>query len=109
MEKNKQLVILIIIGVFLFLLGGVIGIAYDSQTGPQQVKVKTVNSLTSKVVSSITAYGKITNINGKNLTLNNLGDNLVFLIADNAQIYSFTIPAVANKNNTIVPVQKLVQ
>jgi len=100
--NKKQLVFLIVIGVLLFVLGGVLGVAYDTNKTPQQTKVKTVNSLSSKVVSSIVAYGQVVSIEGKNITLNNLGDNLVISIADNAKIYSLTIPSGAK-----APVQSI--
>ena len=64
MEKKQQ-IILIIVGVLLFLLGLIVGIIFQQQGGVQSVKIETANNLLSKVVSSVTAYGKIENINGK--------------------------------------------
>jgi hypothetical protein len=99
--NKKQLVFLIVIGVLLFVLGGALGVAYDMNKTPQQIKVKTVNSLSSKVVSSIVAYGRISHIDGRIITLNNFGEDLVVSIPDNAKIYSFTIPS-----GTKTPVQQ---
>ena len=90
MEK-KQLVILIIAVIVAFVIGGGLGVALQSQ-GTQATKVEAVNSLASKVVTSMVAYGKVENIAGRNIALSNVGDNLTILMADNAQVYSFTTP-----------------
>jgi len=104
MEKKQQ-IILIIVGVLLFLLGLIVGIIFQQQGGVQSVKIETANNLLSKVVSSVTAYGKIENINGKIITLGNLGDSLAISLSENAPIYSFNIDA--DKPNS-APAQKTV-
>lgn len=99
---NKKLAILIIAGIVLVLLGGVAGVIFQAKfLSPQS---KSMNALSSKVISSIVAYGQVKNINGKNVTLSNLGDNLLISIADNAQVYSFTTPPGSAKNTA--PVQQ---
>jgi len=98
MLDKKQLTILIVIGVALFLFGAALGITFI-QSG---AKVQTANSLASKVISSIIAYGQVKSINGNSITLSNLGDDLIISAAKDAKVYSFT---------TVVggaPVQKLV-
>lgn len=96
MNNKKQLAILIIVGVLVFLVGGGLGIISVQPKGFQKTKIEATNKLASRVISSIVAYGQIENIDGRNLTLSNFGDNLSILILDNAQVYSFTTPSVKN-------------
>lgn len=109
MDKKTQIIILVVAGIFLFLLGGALGVIY-SKIGPQAAKVEAGNNLSSGVISSISAFGQVKNISGRNLTLNNLGDDLVIPISDTAQIYAFVTPAAAQNSKTApVPVQQLVK
>ena len=108
MYSKKQLIILIIVGVVLFLLGGAVGII-AIQGGAQQGKIKMANSLSSKVVSSIVAYGQVKSIDARNLTLANLGDSLTVPVASTAQIYAFITPATTGKSKTTsAPIQQTV-
>jgi hypothetical protein len=109
MFSAKQITILIIAGVLLLLLGAGVG-ALLSRASLQQTKVNAVNSLASRVISSIVAYGQVKNINGRNITLSNLGDDLTITVADSAQIYSFVTPSTTDKNKTATtaPVQQTV-
>lgn len=107
-NNKKQSVILIVAGILIFLVGVGLGITLQNSNKAQARKVQAVNNLVSKVVSSIVAYGQVENIDGRNITLSNLGDNLVISIADNAQVYSFTTP-VAGKNGATAPVQQTVK
>lgn len=107
MDNKNQLVNFIIVGIVCFLLGGGIGII-SMQNASQRTKIEAANSLSSKVVSSIVAYGQVKSINGRNITLSNLGDELSILIADNAQVYSFSAP-VAGKNGVVAPVQQIIK
>lgn len=106
MDK-KQLITLIVVGVLLFLIGGAVGLLYGMQGGSRGAKVEAVNNLSSKVVSSIVAYGQVAKIEGRNITLSYLGDNLEVFITDTARIYSLT-PASTGKTGTVAPVQKTV-
>jgi hypothetical protein len=90
-EKKSKLVILAVAGILLFLIGAALGFVLHTQNKIQVQKVEAINSLSSKVVSSMSASGKVKNISGRNITLTNLGDDLTITIADNAQIYSFTL------------------
>jgi hypothetical protein len=106
MDK-KQLSILIVAGVLIFLIGGGLGI-FLIQGSSGRAKVEMANNLSSKVISSIIAYGQVKNINGRNITLSNLGDNLSILIANDAQVYAFVVPTDAGENTTASPVQQTV-
>jgi hypothetical protein len=103
MDK-KQLAILITSGIVIFLIGGISGIFLAGTVGPQKAKIETANNLSSKVVSSMVAYGQVKSISGKNITLSNLGDTLAIPIAGNAQLYSFS-----TVSSTGVPVQQTIK
>jgi len=86
---KKQLTILIVAGAVIAIL--CVALAYVSiyKTGPQAVERDTINSLSSKVFSSIIAYGQVQAIEGRNVTVSNLGDNLTISLIDSAQVYFF--------------------
>lgn len=91
---NKALTTLIVVAVLFLIVGGGVGMAY--QTQKDSVKIKQVNimepafkGLSSKVIPSIVAYGQVTNIEGRNITLSYSGESLTVKIKDNANIYSF--------------------
>ena len=85
------IITLIIVGVVLFVAGGVVGIFYQIQKdAPQALKAETTNSLASAVIPSIVAYGNVTRIEGRNITLSNSGDSLAVDVKDGAQVISFT-------------------
>ena len=93
MNNKKQSVIWIIVCIVLFLLGLWFGSMRHNQNKTQTQKLQAATSLSSKVISSITAYGQVTSIQGDTITLNNLGDNLPIIITSNARIFSFTAPS----------------
>ena len=92
--ENKNLAVLAAVAIIIFLIGGGLGAFYQNQNNFQ--KLLAIKQLSSKVVPSIVAYGKVSKIQGKNITLNFSGDSLTVLITDTAQIYSFASPANAN-------------
>lgn len=101
MYDKKQLVIFISAGLVLVLLGFAVGMFLRGAVGSQAVKVKTMNSLSSKVITSIRAYGQVKSIEGRNITLTNLGEELVIPVADDVLVLSFII-----KGKNIAPVQQ---
>ena len=78
-----------------------------SKTQTKEV-VKTVNVLGSKTVPSIVAYGQVEKIEGKNITLTNMGDSITVKIKDNAQIISFLNrdDPIANKQANFSDIKK---
>jgi hypothetical protein len=104
MEK-KNLIILIILGFIIFILGGGLGILYQQQKevlpSKDILKVQAVQTLSSKVIPSIAAFGTVTNISGRNLTLVSGNDSLTVKISDGAQIF---LPATTttDKNGKVV-------
>jgi hypothetical protein len=83
------------------MIGAGLGIIYGIKKSPEQIKLKTENSLSSRVVSSIVAYGKVLLIKDRNIIVNNFGDNLTIPVPADAKVYLFTIPT---KSKT--PIQK---
>jgi len=106
MEK-KNLLLFLIGAVFFLVLGGGLGVFYQQQnTAPKEVvKIQAVQTLSSKVIPSITAFGQVTKIDGKTITLTFGGDNLTVKIRDDAQIY---LPATSakDKNGKLVTSQQ---
>lgn len=99
---NKLLISLLIIGaVSLFVLGGGVGVLYQTQKDAPQIealqatelklqKIELVTkSLASKTISLISAYGQVQNIDGKNITLSFSGDSITVGLADNVQVLAF--------------------
>lgn len=88
--NKASLVILVIIGVLLFLVGGGLGIFYQAQKDASQIKkAETIDILSSSVIPSIVAYGQVTKIQGRNITLTFDNESIIVPIAQNAPVYSF--------------------
>jgi len=102
--ENKKIVVHVIGIIVLLVVGFYAGTFFQSHSKTQLTKNQAVNTLSSKTVSSITAFGKVESINGKNITISNLGANLVISMTDNARIYSLIVPTEVNSIAT--PVQQ---
>ena len=90
--ERKFIISAIIGALFFFVLGGGLGVYYASEAGgvpgsKAAVKTQAVQTLSSKVIPSITAYGQVSKIDGKNITLNYGGDSLTIKLRDDAQIF----------------------
>ena len=91
---SKNLIILLIIGaVFIFVLGGGLGVLYQTQKDAPQIKKSqaaelALKGLTLKVVQPITAYGQVSKVEGRNVTLTSGGESLTIRIKENASIFS---------------------
>jgi len=85
MDKSK-LITTIVAAVLFFVLGGGIVVLYQA---PKIEKLEAaLSQLSSKTVPSITAYGQVTKIDGKNVSIAYSGSSMTVKITDNAQIYS---------------------
>jgi hypothetical protein len=85
--ESKNLAVLLLIGVLLLAIGIGIGVIYQSQrSNPITSAVK---SLSSDIIASIAAYGEVTKIDGRNITLSFSEDNLTIFVSPEAQVYSF--------------------
>lgn len=99
-------ILYIILFLAVLLLGGGIGFYFGTQNPVFSAKTLAnaeesnsnalIKKINSKVISSISASGKVENINGRNLTLSNSGDSVVIKITDNAQVFSFAQPDAIN-------------
>lgn len=88
--NSSNLVVLLVVAVLFFLIGGAVGMFFQAQKdGPQLTKAGAFDVLSSKVVASVVAYGKVTAISGRSLTLSFNGSEMVVPVAENAPIYAF--------------------
>lgn len=103
--KGSRLFILAVLVVLLLIIGISLGLFWGSGK-----KAEMISSFSSKVISSMTAYGNIEKISGRIITLNNLDDSLNITVADNAQVYSFSAPVTDPKTKiTKAPAQQSVK
>lgn len=91
-----------VVAIFVFLLGGGIGIFYqsnkdasqfgtlESRDTQSQTLQSAINGLSSKVVLSSTAYGQVSSIDGRDIVLVYEKDSLKIKIKDDAVIYAPT-------------------
>lgn len=110
--ETKNLTIIIVVAVVAVIVGGVLGMgmqtAKDSSAVSAAAKLQpAVKTLSSKVIPSIIAYGQVTNIQDRNITLTYGGDSITVPVGNNSNIYSFIPPAAGSK--TATPTQQKVQ
>ncbi len=97
MNKIILIVSAIIAGLLLLALGASLGVSYQAQqasiSSPQldQLEKTTaaVKFLSSKTVPSIVAYGQVTKIEDRDITLSYGGDSIKANIEENSLVYSF--------------------
>lgn len=101
---NKTTSIVLITGLLCLVLGGGIGFLYKTlQISPQMKKTTAIiEALSSKTVLSTVAYGQVSNIEGKDITLSYNGDSIKISMTGNSPVYSFA------NDSTGKPVQKKV-
>jgi len=99
MDQKNIIILAVVGGVLCLAIGGGLGYFYQLQNGTlppaESKKVEAVNTLSSKVIPSITAFGQVTNISGRDITLTFGGDSLTIKIKEDAPIY---LPATATKD-----------
>lgn len=108
MEK-KNLITLVVVAVLALIVGGVLGMSMQAQKDAPQIQKaekfeSTIKSLSSKIVPSIMAYGQVSNINGRDLTIVYGTESLTINIKDDATIQSFVPPS-----NGSAPIQQKVE
>lgn len=105
MERKNLIILHIVGGLLILVVGTALGFFYQIFMGavPQKEmpKIQAVQTLSSKVIPSITAYGTVTKIDGKNVTLTFGGDSLTVKIRDNAQIFLPASSSKDSKGNTV--------
>ena len=104
MNKTTSIVLIIISGLVFLVLGGGMGFLYKTlQVSPQIEKTTAIiKDLSSKTVLSTVAYGQVSKIEGKDITLSYDSDNIKISMAENSPVYSFV------NDSTGKPVQKKV-
>ena len=94
-----------VVGVVALVLGGVIGMTVQtSMFAPKEAKLQkyegVVASLSSKVIPSIMAYGQVTKIEGRTITVSYNKEDLVVPFKDSAIIYAFNPPSAGSKTTS---------
>ncbi len=93
------LVVVVLVIVFIFFFGYSLGTVSGNSTSKNAVQsqVQTqkmpeaINVLSSKVIPSIAAYGIVTKIDGRNITLTYQTDSIVITMRSDAKIYSYVV------------------
>lgn len=108
---NKILIATVcaIIGGVVFLAAGYLaGVGLErGQTGFRLEKLeKTINVLnslsSSKIIASIVAFGEVTKISDRTVTLTYGTENLPIRIKEDAKVFSFILPAPNNKGEQVI-------
>lgn len=87
--KKSILIITFILVAVIFTLIGAVSVYIITRPTPQQAQLeKNVNLILSKTISSITSSGKVTAIEGRNITISNLGDSVTILVPAGKPVYS---------------------
>jgi hypothetical protein len=111
MNKPIAIFISIIVLLLVFVLGGGIGILYQTRKDAPLLEKAAqsegvIKNLSSKTVLSIVAYGQVTNIQGRDITLTYAGDTLTVRIKENSMIYSLVTPSTTQKGAAAAPTQQ---
>ncbi|MCX6721059.1 MAG: hypothetical protein NT026_00425 [Candidatus Staskawiczbacteria bacterium] len=100
---NKTVILIIVIAIVMFFAGGGVGMmvqnplnltpapaptANTNASAANATATATIKALSSKVVPSITAYGKVTSINGNKITLSSGGDSIIMNVIENVPVFS---------------------
>jgi hypothetical protein len=105
---RKNLTIIIVVAVIGVIIGLVLGISLSQKgisNNSQSNKFESaVKALSSKVIPSIIAYGQVTKIENKNITLTYNKETLTIPLTQSTSIYSFVAPEAGSK--ATAPTQK---
>lgn len=104
MNKIILVSLLLVAGIILFVVGVVVGYMYYQPQGSSLIPTVVEKNIwpSSKVVSQITTTGKVTKIDGNDITLTNEGDTLKIRVIKNAIIYASKVSTQNGKNVTSV-------
>ena len=100
-SKNSNLIILVIAGIFIFVIGSSLGFFYKIKTSMPNASVDTTNligQLSLKTVPTILAFGQVSKIQGRNITLSFNGDTMTVPVGDSAQVRSANSSTNAQQN-----------
>ena len=85
MNKINLIVLLIVVGLLLTVSGGAVGFLYARQQLSSQLDV--IKNLSSQAIPSMVAYGEVTEIEGRNITLSYGGDNIKINVEESSSVY----------------------
>ncbi|MBI1866490.1 MAG: hypothetical protein HYS02_01845, partial [Candidatus Staskawiczbacteria bacterium] len=87
----NKIILIVLVGLLCLILGAGAGFWYKTlQVSPQIEKTAAImKALSSKTVLSTVAYGKVSKIEGRDITLAYNGDSIKISMGANSQIYSF--------------------
>ena len=109
MDSRNITIIILLIAVLALAVGSGVLLQKDlSQFGKAaktEAKMEAVvKSLSSQAVPSVVAFGEVSKIDGRNITLTYNGDSVTVAIKEDAQISSFVVPSGGGAGKqTIVP------
>ena len=89
MNKTTSIILVIIFGLVCLILGGATGFLYKTlQLSPQIEKATAIiKDLSSKIILSSVAYGQVSKIEGRDITLSYNGDSIKINMTENIPIY----------------------
>ncbi|SRR3990167_578733 len=101
---NKTISTVLISGLLFLILGTGIGFMYKTIQISPQIKKTTaiIKDLSSKTILSSVAYGQVSKIEGRDITLSYSGDSIKISMEANSPVYSFANDSIGK------PIQKKV-
>jgi cytoskeletal protein RodZ len=105
--ETRNVILWSVVGILVVAIGFLGGWWFGGMQTPapvvtpnQQTTAPIVKDLSSKVIPSIAAQGKITKIDGRNITLSYQGDSVVVAVNTDARVYAFTPPTTTTTTTT---------
>lgn len=115
---QRNTIIMVIVAVIILIVGVVGGMAWQKSLSAAslqklaqlQAMEPTIKSLSTKMFPSIVAYGNVTKIEGRNITLTSNAETITIPTTDNTYIYTVEAPTKpAAKGTTAAPTQQRAQ
>ena len=107
MEKSAKTVLMIVVAVVIFIIGIFIGLGLTKSPASQipgiTIGTPAKNPLSSSVIASVFAFGKLTSVSGKNITLASGPDSLTIATDQNTKIVSYQQVKGADGKTTVSP------
>jgi len=94
-EKEINILILLIVVILVvFLIGGGLGILYQAKKDSAKIQeaekiFAEIKNLSSDIVASVSAFGKVSAINGRDITISYVGKMLTINVEEGVKITSF--------------------
>jgi hypothetical protein len=91
MNKVTSSILIAVAIILSIAVGLTAGIFYQSQKDASlnQKTASMLGAISSKAVSAIVTYGTVSNIEGRNITIDYLGDKMTIAIKNDAKIYTY--------------------